>query len=349
MFSFDASEPPPIDDVALSRRERGGEPVEVPLVDDPLTAGGVLRLEPGDRLLDLVDQLVADRRLSQHVVGRDADLAGVDQLGPRDPLRGDLDVGVFRHDDRALAAELQGDRRQMRRRALVHLAPDLGAAGEQQMVEALRDELLADGAIALDDGDRVGVEVARHELGHQRRRRGRHLRWLEHQGVTRGDRADGGTQRQREREVPGADDQHGAVWLVLHPAAAGQLRHLEQAVAALGPLAHVFRGVRALAAGAGDIGEPGLERRPPQVLLQCVGDLGLVLDHQLLECAQLLLAPLQIAGTTSGERLAKPCDRLGHIGADSRGRGCSWSGGFGGVGGFGGHGDSLPRPAETQS
>src|SRR5258708_39778814 len=130
-----------------------------------LTAAGVLGFEAGDRLLDLVDQLVADRRLGEDIVGRDAELGRVDQLGPCDPLGGNLDVGVFRHDARALAAELQGARRQRRRRALVRLAPDLGAAGEQQMVEALRDELLTDRAVALDDGDRVAVEVARDQLG----------------------------------------------------------------------------------------------------------------------------------------------------------------------------------------
>src|SRR5258708_15621564 len=50
-----------------------------------LTAAGVLGFEAGDRLLDLVDQLVADRRLGEDIVGRDADLARVDQLGPCDP------------------------------------------------------------------------------------------------------------------------------------------------------------------------------------------------------------------------------------------------------------------------
>ena len=44
--------------------------------------------------------------------------------------------------------------------------------------------------------------------------------------------------------------------------------------------------------------------RPPQVFLQGVGDLGLVLDHQPLERAQLLLAPLQIAGSAGGKCLA---------------------------------------------
>ena len=43
---------------------------------------------------------------------------------------------------------------------------------------------------------------------------------LEDDGVPGGDGADGRTERQREREVPRADDQHGAVGLVLHPATA---------------------------------------------------------------------------------------------------------------------------------
>ena len=225
-------------------------------------------LERRDGLADLGDELVADRRVGQHVVRRDADLTGVDQLGPRDALGGDVDVGVGRDDHRALAAQLQGDRRQVLRRALVDLAADLGAAGEAQPVEALRDELLADRAVTLDDGDRVVVQVARHQLGHQRRRRRRHLGRLEHDGVACGDGADGGAERQREREVPGADDQHGAVGLVLDPAAAGQLRELQQPVLALGPLADVLRGVGGLAGGAGDVGQPRLERLAAEILLR---------------------------------------------------------------------------------
>ena len=147
------------DDVALGRGERGGEPVEVALVHDALSAR-VLGLERRDRLFDLVDELIADLRIGQHVVRRDADLAGVDQLGPRDALGGHVEVRVRGHDDRALTAQLQGDGRQVRRRSLVDLAADLGAAGETDVIEALRDELLAAPSVALDDGDRVVVQVA---------------------------------------------------------------------------------------------------------------------------------------------------------------------------------------------
>ena len=223
-----ASEPPPTATVPLRRRQRGGQPVEVALVDDALAAE-----LPASKVATaspiLVDQLVADRGIGQHVVRRDADLAGVDQLGPGDALGRDLDVGVGRDDHGALAAQFEGDRGQVRRGALIDLAADLGAAREAQPVEALRDQLLAHRTVALDHGDRVAVQVPRHQLGHQRRGRRRHLGWLEHDGVSRGDGPDGRAERQREREVPGADDQHGAVRLVLDPAAAGQLRQLQTA------------------------------------------------------------------------------------------------------------------------
>ena len=60
--------------------------------------------------VDLVDEFVADRRLGKHVVGRDADLTRVDQLGPCDALGRDVEVGVGGDDDGALAAKFQGDR-----------------------------------------------------------------------------------------------------------------------------------------------------------------------------------------------------------------------------------------------
>ena len=166
------------DDIALGRGQRCGQPVEVTLVDNALAAR-VLGLEGRHCGLDLVDELVADLRVGQHIIRRDADLSGVDQLGPRDALGRDVDVGVGRDDHRALPPEFEGDRSEVRGGAFVNLAPDLGAAGEQEMVEALRDEFLADGAVALDHGDRVLVEVLRHQLGHQRRRRRAHLGGLE--------------------------------------------------------------------------------------------------------------------------------------------------------------------------
>ncbi len=192
--------------------------------------------------------------------------------------------------------------------ALIDLAADLGAAREAQPVEALRDQLLAHRTVTLDHGDRVAVEVPRHQLGHQRRGRGCYLGWLEQHGVSSGDRPDGRAERQREREVPGADDQHGAVRLVLDPAAAGQLRELQTPVLALAPLADVLRRDVGFASRAGDIGQPRLEGLAPEVLRERVGDGGLVVDEHPLEVFQLLLAPRDVPGAARGEGLAKTGD-----------------------------------------
>ena len=173
----------------------------------------------------------------------------------------------------------------MRCRALVDLAADLGAAGEHHAVQALRDQLLAHHAVALDHRDRVVVEVARHQLGHQPRRRRGDFRGLEDHGVSGGDRPDRRTQRQVERVIPGADDQHGAVGLVLHPAATGQLRQLQQQVLAARPLAHLLGRVLRFADGRRDVGDERLDRVAVQILGERLGDRVLVLLHQLLPAA----------------------------------------------------------------
>ena len=72
-------------------------------------------------------------------------------------------------------------------------------------------------------------------------------------GVPGGQRTHQRSQRQGEREVPRPDDQHHAVGLVLDPAAAGQLRLLQQPVAALGPLPDVLGGVAGLRRGGRDV------------------------------------------------------------------------------------------------
>jgi len=116
--------------------------VVVALVDNALPFG-VFGLKGGNGVSELADQLVANLRVDQHVVRGDADLTRVDQLGPGDPLGRDVDVRIRGHDDRALSAELEGYRRQVFCGAFVDLAADFGAAREADVVEALRDELLA--------------------------------------------------------------------------------------------------------------------------------------------------------------------------------------------------------------
>ncbi len=74
------------------------------------------------------------------------------------------------HDDRTLATQLEGHRRQGRRRGGHDLAADLGAPpGEQRVVEALRQQILGDRRVALDHTDGLGVEVLRNQARNQRR------------------------------------------------------------------------------------------------------------------------------------------------------------------------------------
>ena len=81
-----------------------------------------------------------DRLLDEHVVGGDARLAGVDELAPRDPAGGDLDVGVGGDDRRALAAELERDRREVLGGGRHHDAADGAVAGVEDVVEPLLEQ-----------------------------------------------------------------------------------------------------------------------------------------------------------------------------------------------------------------
>ncbi|CKT78103.1 Uncharacterised protein [Mycobacterium tuberculosis] len=162
--------------------------------------------ELGEGRGDLADQLVADGGIRQHIVGCNACLPGVEQFDPGDPLGRDIYIGIGRDDHRALAAELEGDRGQVRRGAFVDLAADLGATGEHHAVETLSDQLLTHRTIALHDRDRFGVEIAIHQFGHQVRRCSGDFRRFEHDGVSSGNGSDRRTQGQVERVVPGTDD-----------------------------------------------------------------------------------------------------------------------------------------------
>ena len=96
---------------------------------------------------------------------------GVQQLDPGDAAGRDVEIRVGRDDDRTLAAQLEGDRGQRRRRTGHDLAADLGTAGKERMIEAQREQLLGDLPVALDDRDRLGIEVLGNQAGQQRRRR----------------------------------------------------------------------------------------------------------------------------------------------------------------------------------
>ncbi len=162
-----------------------------------------------------------DRAIGQHVVRRDAGLPGVEQLGPRDPAGRDVQIGVGQHHDRALAAEFQRHRRQRRRGRRHDLAADLGAAGEQRVVEALGQQILgASRRRPRPPGWRresrycgtsraISAEVA-----------GASSDGLITAALPAATAATSGAMHRIERVVPRADHQHHAERVVLHPGAA---------------------------------------------------------------------------------------------------------------------------------
>ena len=113
-----------------------------------------------------------DRRRDEHVVGRDAGLARVQELAPRDAARGDLEVGVAVDDGRALAAELERDRREVLAPPPPSRRARPPAARVEDVVEALGEQRLRLVGRRPRRPRRLGVEVAGHEL----RERGRGVR-----------------------------------------------------------------------------------------------------------------------------------------------------------------------------
>ena len=155
--------------------EQPGQAGEVAVVDDASVVRhwcGVVAVELAHRVAQAGGQRTLDPPVDEHVVGRDAGLARVDVLAPRDAPRGDVEVGAAVDDGRALAAELERHRREVLRGGGHHHPTDGAVAGVEDVVPALVEQRGGLGHAAFDHGDRVGVEVARHEAGQRAKRCG---------------------------------------------------------------------------------------------------------------------------------------------------------------------------------
>ncbi len=298
--------------------EHAAQPVELPCVHDPLH--GLVPFEPFQRGPDPGNELVPDRAVDENVVGGDTGLAGVQQLHRDDPLGGDVQVGVWHDDDRALAAQLQGHRGEVPRRGLHHLLTGLCSAGEEDVVEPLRHQLPGDGGIPLAHGDRVRVQVLRQQAGEQRGGRRRVLGRLDHDGVARGERPDERGQRQVDRVVPRADDKHHAQRFVLVETPVRQHVHRQRRPPWAHPSPQVPAGVGGFGAGAGDVPEPGIVGVTPEVGAERGDNVVLPLGEQAFDRAELPQPPCDIAGAARRERPAQPLDRRGGIGPGLRNR-----------------------------
>ena len=219
-----------------------------------------------------VDEAVVHLFVDEHVVGRDAGLAAIEVLAEHDASGRELDIGVGGHDAGALAAELERDGRQMRRRFLHDELSDRRAAGEEDVVETLLEQGGVFGAPALDDERVAGVEGLGHDVGHDLAGGGGVGARLHQAAVARRDRADQRLHREHEGVVPRRHDQHDAVGLGHGEACRGEVRQVGAHAFRLGPAAQVSQLVAQLGQRESDFAHIAFLRRLSEVGRERLGD-----------------------------------------------------------------------------
>ncbi|MNI54006.1 hypothetical protein D3C73_1088690 [compost metagenome] len=121
-------------------------------------------VECGDALFHKTDQGVCNFPVHQQIVRRNAGLPGVDQLAPDNPLRGGLQISAFVDNDRAFAAQLQGDGNQLLRCGFHHDLADRHAAGEKNIIKLRVNQQTGHFLLALYHPDIAGLECILNHL-----------------------------------------------------------------------------------------------------------------------------------------------------------------------------------------
>ena len=299
------------DDVAAARVEHLLEALELPLVDDAAVVGGparAVRIELGEGLLDLADKGLHHVAVDEGAVLADANLAGVERLGPQQAARGQPGVGVLGDDGRVPAAQLEGQRRERGGRLLRDDARDGLGARVEDGVPLLVEQRRRLGNGALDDRVAGRVERLCHNLLQHGGGVGRRLGGLDDGGAARGNGADEGPQGELEGEVVGPDDERRPQ-RVLPDARADEpvgegdvggllvLREGRQLVGHPHAVVHAPR----------DLHQVRLERRLAQVAPARLGDERLMVLERPVQPAQLLDAERERARLVREERGARGC------------------------------------------
>ncbi|GAV33803.1 hypothetical protein ROTAS13_01460 [Roseomonas sp. TAS13] len=157
----------------------------------------------------------------QHRVGGHAGLSGIQRLGGQDGAGGTVQPRPRQDQGGALPAELQGQRREVRRRGPGHLAPGFRAAGEDQVVPGLRREIRRNRGIALHHPGDAGAPGAGDDLLQQRGAAGRVLAGLDGHAVARRHGLQRRPEGELDRVVPGRHHPDHPLGHGLRPGQAG--------------------------------------------------------------------------------------------------------------------------------
>ena len=105
--------------------------------------------------LECFQQLLFDFVVHQDIVWCYAGLSGIETFAPDDSPCRKVYIAVSIHDDRALAAQFQGDGSQALCCLLHHNTSHSRASGEENVVKAVKEQLFVHLAAALEGGDMV--------------------------------------------------------------------------------------------------------------------------------------------------------------------------------------------------
>ena len=124
----------------------------------------IFAIEFGDGYGDALGQSLGHIRRGEHIVGCHASLPGIGEFAPRNAACSHIDVRSAIHKAWRLAAELQGDRRQVLGRRPHHDFADMSATGIEDMVERILQQITGFLRPALDHAHCFGIKVLRHQL-----------------------------------------------------------------------------------------------------------------------------------------------------------------------------------------
>src|SRR5687768_17982425 len=126
-----------------------------------------------------------DRIGDDHALGRNARLASVGETTPKNSTGRRLEVGVFEHDRRVAAAELEGVSNKARRAGERDCAPGGDASRKEKLVDRCVRKRGAGRAVAGKHLHHIlWYSALVKQLSEANRGRGRQLGWLEDDGVS---------------------------------------------------------------------------------------------------------------------------------------------------------------------
>ncbi|MCY1434340.1 hypothetical protein D9M71_503990 [compost metagenome] len=216
----------------------------------------------------------------QHIVGGNADLSGVEAFAMGNAQGRILKVGIGTEKRRRLTAQLQGHWHQMLGCGAHYLTPDLRRAGEYQVIKRQASECLGAGHLAAEHCHLVFVEYLGEHLLQHLTAVWRIFRHFDHCPVAGRQGCHQRAQGQVQREVPGADDAHHTLGLVLDPGLVAEKQQFGLAPLGFHPAPQMGDGVACLQYGAEHFDLAGFECRAAAEIGFKGGDNALLITAQ---------------------------------------------------------------------